>query len=616
MKLPKLPNDIRHNQIQTMSFRGLNLTNETNDGELADSLGMTSSEYPFLTQIPKREQLTTYSLPTDIYVWDRHLYVVDGTNLKKDGEIIGTVTPGLKHMAVINTKLVIYPDKVYVDLTDDTVHPLVKNNFHRVGLGFTLTSNSIQVSQNYGKIGDVFADGDVVDIVGEGVTANRIVVLKSEDYKLTFADGSIVFDTAPYEIYVRNSVPELDFICSSNNRIWGVCNEDNTVYASALGDPTTFFDYTSESGSYSVAIGSEGDFTGICSYGGTVLVWKENILHKIMGAYPSEYYTIDYPVHGVQKGSEKSLAVINNVLFYKGVFGVYQYGGNRPISISENLGSGIYTNAVAGSDGKKYYINMADPEGNYHLYAYDLVHGLWMKEEDGQMSAIANLDRTVYYVRNDYLSSSLQAIGDEVSDSQQWMAEMVETTENTFNRKGYLKLLVRLDMPGWSSMKIYAKEDRRPYREIWSRDNLVKKYLLNEIPLSDLSLLPIDNIPAAGDVVVFTCSGFDGEQRGVWESQSYGLSAWVSFDAFKYIDLKCYTDPADEKYKMIEFEITWDGPLTDEVSMWVPTFPINPVTMLVPIRLGRCDRWQLKFEGTGKTVIRAIGRENVFGGVK
>ena len=521
MNLPQVPymtgkNRIKHYPVDTLAFRGLNITNATQDGEFSDTLGLSTTDYPYLTQIVKRTVQTGYSSPTDAYVWDGHLYVVDGTSLKKDGTAIAgaTLTAGQKQMAVINTKLVIYPDKIYVDMTDDSVHSLVNKN--ETYTTYTITTNSIQAT----GIATAFADGDVVDVTGTGIEGKRIVVqeVDTDTDTITFVDDAITLGTYSGDLSVKTSTPELDFICSSNNRIWGVCNTDNTVYASALGDPTTFFDYTGESGSYSLAIGSEGDFTGICNYGGSVCVWKENMLHKILGSYPSEYYMIDYPVYGVQKGSEKSLVVINNVLYYKGIFGVYQYGGNTPQNISVNLGNGIYKDAVAGTDGRKYYVNMKDPAGVFHLYAYDLLHGFWMKEENGEMPAITNMDQDLYFVKKTVVSNSdvytLYKTGTSVDASLAWTGEFVETTENTFNRKGYLKLLVRLDMTTGSSLAIYAKEDRRAYRQLFSQN-------------------------ASSDV-----------------------------------------------------------------------------TLLVPIRLGRCDRWQLKFTGVGKVTIRAIGRELVEGSVK
>lgn len=76
-----------------------------------------------------------------------------------------------------------------------------------------------------------------------------------------------------------------------------------------------------------MAVGTEGEFTGCIAYSSTVLFWKENCLHKVLGSYPAQYEIYTYTVPGIQKGSEKSLAVINETLFYKGRNGVYAYSG-------------------------------------------------------------------------------------------------------------------------------------------------------------------------------------------------------------------------------------------------------------------------------------------------
>ena len=41
-----------------------------------------------------------------------------------DGQVVGQVTAGEKQFAVVNTKMVIWPDKVYLDMTDKKVKPL------------------------------------------------------------------------------------------------------------------------------------------------------------------------------------------------------------------------------------------------------------------------------------------------------------------------------------------------------------------------------------------------------------------------------------------------------------------------------------------------------------
>ena len=79
-----------------------------------------------------------------------------------------------------------------------------------------------------------------------------------------------------------------------------------------------------------------------------------------MGSYPAQYEIYTYTVPGVQKGSEKSLCVINETLFYKGREGVYAYTGGVPELISECFGIRQFQDAVAGRDGSRYYISMRD----------------------------------------------------------------------------------------------------------------------------------------------------------------------------------------------------------------------------------------------------------------
>ena len=502
MSLPKLPNQIKHHQMDMLQFLGLNLTENTRDGELADDIGLSSSRYPCLTQIPKRTTLNEYRYAMDMFVWDGDMFVVDGVKLKRnETEICDVVFSYNKQMAVINSKLVVFPDKIYIDLNTNERHELAKKNLEYDT--YTFTAQSITAS----GIGSQLESGDTVELSG-GLSAHRLVVSEIEGDTVTFLEAGIT-GSGTEPITIKSSVPDLDYLCSHNNRIFGVCKADNTIYASSLGDPTTFFEYGNDAGAYAVAVGSGGDFTGICSYGGAICVWKENMLHKVMGSNPSEYYIIDNPIYGVQAGSERSLVSINNVLYYKGVFGVYRYSGNAPILISQAFGDDIYTRGVAGTDGKRYYICMTGPDHKNNLYSFDLAYGIWMKEEKTQswINAFANNGRKAYYV--DYFT--VYEIGEEIDPDLEWFGEFTPFTEGTFNRKGYTRLMIRMDMTPGSSMVVRVKQDAGEFKKVWER---------------------------------------------------------------------------------------------------VAT---KRVTAVVPIRLGRCDRFVLRIEGKGEVLIRGIGREFVTG---
>ena len=71
------------------------------------------------------------------------------------------------------------------------------------------------------------------------------------------------------DVRLSRKVPDMDFVCEWNNRLWGCSSEKHELYASALGDPYNWnvFEGTSQD-SYILTIGSTGEFTGICAYGG------------------------------------------------------------------------------------------------------------------------------------------------------------------------------------------------------------------------------------------------------------------------------------------------------------------------------------------------------------
>ena len=112
MILPKLPYTMNKVQRQITEFLGLNLSENTKEGELSDAYGLSTEKYPSLTQRAGRTALDGYTEPTDIFEWDGKLVVVDDGLLYYDGTPIDNVAPGKKQFAVLNSKIVVLPDKL------------------------------------------------------------------------------------------------------------------------------------------------------------------------------------------------------------------------------------------------------------------------------------------------------------------------------------------------------------------------------------------------------------------------------------------------------------------------------------------------------------------------
>lgn len=208
------------------------------------------------------------------------------------------------------------------------------------------TKNKMTVS-GWTDLTTLFKAGDGVTLSGCVTQSanNKDFVIKAVTAKeITVADNTFTEATeTSTSIKIERKIPDLDFICESENRLWGCNSTTQTLYASALGDPTNFYVYEGLStDSYTLAVGTDGKFTGCCKLSSSVLFWKETKLHKMLGGYPAEYSMYTYELEGLQDGCHKSQQVINDTLFYKGPHGVYAYSGGTPTLISENFGEKFF----------------------------------------------------------------------------------------------------------------------------------------------------------------------------------------------------------------------------------------------------------------------------------
>lgn len=458
--LPRLPYQIQKNRQELVELRGVNYSDAYQDGDLRECTNLSARRWPFLSARRAREHLTEYdapaagggptagSGPTAMTAWEK-LVVVRGTDLLYDGEVVGTVTAGEKQFAVVNTRLVIWPDKVYLDLQSKTVTPMAASV---TGSGAVFTANTLKLSGISGK----FKAGDTVTISGSSIAANnKDVQIKSiSGTTLTVADNSFTAGTSSTAVTVARHIPDLDFICESENRLWGCSNATRTIYASALGDPTNFYNYQGLStDSYAVAVGSEGEFTGCCKLSGGVLFWKEHTLHKLLGSFPAEYAIYTYNVEGLKAGCHKSMQVINEALYYLGNGGVYVYTGGSPRRVSPGFEGLNLEDGSAGLDGERYYLSARSGQ-HWHLFVLDLTKSLWLREDDTECVDFARLGSDLYFLTRGGKVCRADA-GVEDKDVA-WNAAFAPFYETIQGRKRYSRLILRLELPkgSWARAEI------------------------------------------------------------------------------------------------------------------------------------------------------------------
>ncbi len=325
-------------------------------------------------------------------------------------------------------------------------------------------------------------------VTGASLTAEdrkRVTVLKLEPYAL------------PETLTVRKEVPELDYICESGNRLWGVSNRDRTIYASSLGLPDRFYDYAGLStDSYAAAVGSDGDWSGIIDYSGSVLCWKEDVLHRVAGDYPATYSVYTDSFAGVEIGSHRSMVILNEVLYYKGRNGVYAYTGGQPVCVSQRLGDGRYTGGVAGVLGERYYLSVQDGAGSRELFTYDTGHGVWYREDQAP-AELAALNGRLYGLLEDGV---YEMAGGPVSDVE-WSGMLAEFTEGSCQKRMYRWLRIGAEIGEDSWLRVEISVDGRPAELVWQTGEPGRRQL--NLPLRGMRAERMSvTLSGKGDVVI------------------------------------------------------------------------------------------------------------------
>lgn len=326
----------------------------------------------------------------------------------------------------------------------------------------TLATNDTSIDAMQGRTHDedyIIVSGFIYAIITEGNnrgTAVSYMTAANTAIQRKFPDAAI-------------------FACESQNRLWCCSKDGHEIYASALGNPYNYYNYSGlTTDSYAVNVGTDGEFTGCVNYLGRPLFFKENAVHAISGSYPTNLGQLDgmsYSVNtttdfkGVEKGSHKSFAIIDNILYYKSPSGIVAYDGANTVLISEALGSDKYKNAVAGAYGNKYYVSMENENGQRVLFVYNAKLGTWCKEDNLDIVQFLNvgadllcLDSTgkIYSVEN----NDIMGLYDyEAEGDVDWMCETGNIGLSVPNNKYISRFQIRMQMAQGAKASIYVQYD-------------------------------------------------------------------------------------------------------------------------------------------------------------
>lgn len=231
------------------------------------------------------------------------------------------------------------------------------------------------------------------------ISTNTVIADRTDDTITIVGILGKKIEVTDKQMVVERKVPDMAFITECNNRLWGCSKDGHELYCCKLGDVKNWNTFAGIStDSWAATVGSDGKFTGAITYLGYPMFFKEDSLIKIAVSSVGGHQVKETLCRGVQRGSERSLAILNETLYYKSTTGVCAYNGSLPASISDDLGEVRYYDAVAGTIDYRYYISMKDGKGVPTMFVFDSKNGMWCKEDNTDVLYFCKHGDDLYYI--------------------------------------------------------------------------------------------------------------------------------------------------------------------------------------------------------------------------
>lgn len=327
----------------------------------------------------------------------------------------------------------------------------------------------------------------------EGVNGNgQVIVLPGTSYdaSLHFSDSDGV-----RRIEIKRWIPRMDLVCESGNRLFGCRYGDdgqgnfvNEIYVSGRGSFVRWGVGTGTDDSAMIFnVGIDGAFTGAITYDGYPTFFKERAMLRVGGSVPADFTVYDSKCLGVAPNCGRSLAVVENTLYYKSSGPIMAFDGSLPVPVSERLGS-LYDLpfAVGGACGRKYYISMRSYDGKKkHLYVLDTALGLWHREDATYADSMAEDGDNMYLAASGEVWHVRESDAFYENAAIPWYAESGLIGLERPDKKYLVKMSVRLQLDQGASARVYVQYDSsKVWKQVWATEaNFMRTVTVPVLPI-------------------------------------------------------------------------------------------------------------------------------------
>lgn len=648
MRLPNMKYVENRSQKSILQFLGVNYGENTADGQLAESRNLSSRMFPCLSQRAGRE-LRRNDYTSATAVWYREgLIVVDGTELKHNGVVVGTVSPGKKQFANVNTKVVIFPDKVMYDIESKEFRSLEANYTSPASaVEFTGNSMTVHLGDYYsevagsGKIPDVLVRSQYVSTGSEISPANTLAFdFKISGVSINAEDGALSYANEG-EVYARD-VTVGDLFVAVNLGVDGVNSwgKIKKIVEHSVSDP--FYDadgillwqyiYTYRSfeyDRYEVKGTSFGSFSGF-----EAMNFRVGDTVEVSGAatYPDNNKTLT--IRGFSQED------VNGTIMYGLAFDDESFDAGEEagaVTIKRSVPSLTVIceqdNRLYGAEGDTIYVSALGDPTNFNTFdGVDTDSYAVAVATDGDFTGCIGYGNGVLFFKEDCLHKLMGSYPSEFALYDYTIPGVKEGSEGSLlninevvyyhGREGVYRytggapelLSGNFGLRRFDSAAAGAQGDQY---YISMRDKVTDSCGLWVYDIRTGIWLQEDETKAVafardgGDL--YYIDGADSALIHVNPAESAEEIAWSATLCTMnevYLNRKCYSKILlrleMEEGATFKIEVRCDG------GEWVEHTAFqrgSHRTLLVPVRPNRCDSFQIRLSGTGRTVVRTMVRE-------
>ena len=381
MQMP-LPSGRKLYKRIRFDWKGLNRQNPYDTGYISDEMNISTKEYPLLTPSPM-EVITN---------------LVEGCNVANGEEPICLI--GFDDFLIF-----FYMHRSVSGKYDIRMAYINADNFARYETALTQLEalpSSLDRSRRQVVLFNVF---EQPENVLEGNYSRKLLIFpdkRSVDYDIPSIVENDVFPTQDMVSKDEAAVPppDMDYVTVHLSRVFGV--KGGKIFASGFNDYTnwetdtpikeevsetdedlpqsviSFTDGYDENNAWASASQSnslaDGDFTGLTTFQNHVVAFKRDFMHEIYNT-KNPFRIQDIYAEGCI--DNRSIQSVGGMLLFVSEDGVKVYTGAKPEIISNELTIDKFNMAVAGSDGRNYYLYCEDKQNKGGFYVYDTFYGLW-----------------------------------------------------------------------------------------------------------------------------------------------------------------------------------------------------------------------------------------------